>query len=811
MFKNYFKTAWRNLQSKKIFTLLNIFGLAVGIASCWIIYRTVCFEHTYDSFIPADANVYQVVSDFGSERDSKMGAVSAPLYQVLNQVPGIENIVPVFNQWVTSVEVKRDNNSLVKQDPKNIVATRQSYFKMLPYKWLAGNAEHAINDIGGVVLTKSRADMYFPNQPPQNILNKTITYFGGDTIIRKVTGIVADLPGPSHFTGAEFIFLKETVYRTAEWTNTNGSDHLFLQLKNGTNINAITDAINKLELQGWAAFAKERKEKVKRSRNYILTPIRDLHFATDIADYFSPPRISKRVLNGVMGIGIFLLALACINYINMGVAQVPQRGKEVGIRKTLGSTKAQLIYQFLFETVLTVILACVVAIVLSGLGFSILRGILPEGMRLYSGMTDALLFGGGVLLFITLFAGMYPAWLIAKLKAVDVFKNFGIKNYTRFSLQKVLIVFQFVIALVFIICTVVVSSQLRFILHSDVGFNKDAVLLADVPWQYFRNPAYKGKETVLLNEIKKIPGVEAVLGSVPLSTAYSSSPFEVTNNKGELVKVQVFKKGMDKDYLDFYKMKLLAGRNIFTSDTLSEVVLNETAVKQFGFSSPDEAVGKLINQLGEAKIPIVGVVKDFHTQDFYKQIEPLALLNNWDGLTALNIRVKNADANWLETVRQIEKKWYRFYPPDTFNFKFFDESLEAIYKRERQISTLISVAAGIMIFVSCLGLFGLATLMAWQRTKEIGIRKVLGAHVAGIIILFVKDYIKLIFVAIVIAAPIAWWTMHRWLTDFTYRIQLQWWMFAVAGIAVILLAIVTIGSRALKVAMANPVKSLRTE
>lgn len=811
MIKNYFKTAWRNLRAKKIFTLLNILGLAVGISSCWIIYRTVRFEYGYDSFVSAETNVYQVVSDFGSGRDLKMAAVAAPLYQVADQVPGIENIVPVYNQWVTSIEIKRDNDRFIKQDPQNIIATRQSYFKLIPYRWLAGNAANAFDDINTVVLTQSRADLYFPGQLPENILNKTITYFGRDTIIRKVTGIVADLPKPTHFTGEEFIGLKEKVYRTAEWTNTNGSDHLFLQLKKGVNVNTVTTGINKIDLRGWAEFAKEKKEEVKRSRNYILCPLKELHFASDIGDYFSPPRVSKRVLNGLMGIGLFLLILACINYINMGVALMPQRSKEVGIRKTLGSTKVQLVNQFLFETAITIIFSCLTAILLSSLGFLLLQSVLPQGMELCSSIKDVLIFACGILLLLTVFAGLYPAWLIARVKTIDVFKNFGFKNYTRFSLQKVLIVFQFVIALVFIFCTVVVSSQLRFILQSDMGFNKDAVLLADIPWQYSFNPSYAGKDKVLLDKIKRIPGVEAVLGSVPLSTAYSSSPFEATNPKGELVKVQTFKKGIDKDYLGFYKMKLLAGRNIFTSDTLSEVILNETALKQFGFSSPEQAVGKQINQLGEPRVTVVGVVKDFHTQDFYKQIEPLVLMNNWDGLSTVNIRLKSAGNNWQETIKQIEKEWYNFYPPDTFNFKFFDETLEAMYKREQQTSMLISVAAGIMIFVSCLGLFGLATLMAWQRTKEIGIRKVLGAEVAGIIALFVKDYIKLIFVAIIVAVPIAWWAMHKWLTDFTYRIQLQWWVFALVGIAVLLLAIVTIGSRALKVAIANPVKSLRTE
>ncbi|PVD50440.1 hypothetical protein DC498_20190 [Terrimonas sp.] len=811
MIRNYFKTAWRHLQVKKVFTFLNVLGLAVGIASCWIIYRIVHFEHSYDSALDKKGNIYQVVSVFSGENKSMMGAAASPLYQALNELPGIENIVPVYNEWVTSIEVQRNNQPFIKQSPEGIAAVTPSYFKMLTYKWLAGNKEKALSDIAGVVLTKSKADMYFPNMKPEMILNKTITYFGRDTVNRKVTGIVEDFTEPTQFTSTEFIVLKEKVYPLGEWTNTNGNVHLYLQLKNTTGIKALTDNLNKIDEKYWMEFGKERGEQIKKGRSYVLYPLKNIHFATDISDYYAPARVSKTVLNGLLGIAIFLLMLACINYINMSVAQIPQRGKDIGIRKTLGGTKGQLILQFLCETGFTVIMACLVAVVTTWLGFALLRDIIPQGVRPGSSIQDILLFGSVLLVITVICAGLYPAWLITRVKTVEVFKNFGLKNYKGFSLQKLLIVFQFVIALVFIICTVIVSSQLQFILKSDMGFNKDAVVLAGVPWQYARTPAYKGREVALLDRIKRIPGVEAVIGSEPLSQAYSSSPFQITNDKGELIKVQVFKKGIDTSYLGFYEMKLLAGRNIFPSDTLSEIILNETAVKSFGFATPEAAIGKMINQLGNAKVPVVGVIKDFHTQDFYKPIEPLAMMNNWDGLTSLHIRLKNSMGQWQQTIQKIEREWYKFYPPDTFKFKFYDESIEAIYKKERQTAKLISIAAAIMIFVSCLGLFGLATLMAWQRTKEIGIRKVLGAHVMGIVTLFVKDYVKLIIISIVIAMPIAWWAMNRWLTDFVYRVEIQWWMFALAGLATIVLAVITIGSRAVKVATANPVKSLRTE
>lgn len=807
MFKNYFKTAWRSLMNRRVFTLLNILGLAVGIASCWIIYRVVSYESEYDAFIPGSERIYQVVSVTGTEKVSKIAAAAAPLYQVMNEVPGIETVVPVYNQWVTSVEVKRGNELFVKQEPDGIIATKSGYFGMLPFMWLAGSPNAIFGDVNDLILTKSRAALYFPDQSPEAILNKTITYFGRDTITRTVKAIVEDLPAPTHFTGKEFVYLKEQVYTSNEWTNTNGNNRLFIQLNPAADPGVVLSAINKLDIRGWKEFEQGKSGTFTRARNYILYPIRDIHFATDISDYFSPARVSKTVIYGLLGIAAFLLALACINYVNMGVAQMTQRGREVGIRKTLGSTDGQLIRQFLLETIITATLACLVAILLSRFGFVLLSGILPEGLQLGSGIKELLLFAACLIALITVFAGIYPALLITKVRTVEVFKGFGFKPGTRFGLQKTLIVFQFVIALIFITGTIIVSSQLRHVLKADMGFDKDGVVLIDIPWQYQRAPEYRGKEAMLLAELHKQTDIEAVLGSAPLSQSYSSSPFE--GNLG-IDRVQLFKKGIDAGYIDFYRLQLLAGRNAIASDTLSEYILNETAVKALGFSSPEDAIGKMINQLGNPKVPIAGVVKDFHTRNFYTAIEPVAMMNSWDGLLTLNIRLSK-NGGWQDAINRIEKSWYKFYPPDTFKYSFYDDAVSAIYKRERQMGTMVTVAAGIMIFISCLGLFGLATLMAWQRTKEIGVRKVLGATVPTIIILFVKDYFRLIIWAVLIATPIVWWAANMWLQGFVYRVEVELWMFVVAGALAIFIAGLTVASRAIKAALANPVKSLRTE
>ncbi|MFC6103513.1 ABC transporter permease [Olivibacter domesticus] len=814
MLKNYLRTSLRHLWRKRLFTALNILGLAIGISSCWIIYRIIQHEFSYDAQLPHKESIYKVVSAFGS--GDKMGGISAPLYQgIREEIPGLDHVVPLFYQWINAVEIKRETKTdFIKDDPQQIAATDRAYFEMLPYTWLAGSKASALNTPESVVLTASRAQEYFPGTPPEDILHKTITYFGRDTVQRTVTGIVADYYRPSEFTAQEFLTLPEKTFEKYMWTNTNGSDKLYLQFRAGANVTAILDQINKLDQRHWKAFGEERGSPIKRGKSYELLPLKDIHFATDVSDY-GVRKTSKAVLYGLVGIGVFLLILACINYINMSVAQIPQRGREIGVRKTLGSNRWHLIGQFLLETFLTTLFSSILASAFILLGFWIVSDIIPEGLTPYSSPRLFLTFTLSLTLLITLLAGLYPSWLITRVKTTSVFKNFfsGASATRRFSLQKVLIVFQFVIALIFIVSTIIVSTQLRHTLKADMGFNKEAIVLVDVPWKYQNNPRYKDKQFTLLNQLRNLPGIEHIaLGSAPLSSGYSSSPFELISDKKDPAGIQVFKKWIDTAYLSMYQMELLAGRNLHHSDTTNEFIINETAAKAFGFKSPQEAVGKMMRQSGNSAFSIVGVVKDFHSQDFYTSIEPLALMSDKQNLLTFNIKLNTRNpSQWQATLKTIKKQWGNIYPPDAFQYHFYDETLESLYIQERQLAKLINLATAITILISCLGLFGLATLTAFQRTKEIGIRKVLGATISGIITMLSKDFIQLICLAFLIASPIAWWCMNKWLEDFIYRVDIEWWMFAVAGLSTVCIALLTVSFQAIKAAIANPVDSLRNE
>jgi putative ABC transport system permease protein len=822
MIRKYFTTTFRHLWRHRLFTSLNIMGLAISFSACWIIYRIVAYEYSYEQGLPDKNKIYRLVSGFVfDDKESYNGGVSKPIYQgIREQMTDFEYVVPVFGQYLKSIEVNTSQGKplIFEDNLDDVVATDSTYFSMLPYRWLAGNKSTALLAPESVVLTESKAKQYFQGKTPNEIINKTITYYSfSDTVQRTVTGIVEpNFSGPTEFTAQEFFPLPTKAFDMVQWTNTNGSDKLYLQLIKGANPDKLIKLIDTLAAQKARIFQQQKATSYKFKRWYELLPLSESHFSTHINEWKGNSTVrkaNKKVLYSLMGIALFLLLLACVNYINMGVASVPRRAKEIGVRKTLGSTKAQLISQFLYETLIIAFLAGIFSYLLSELGLWILKDIIPPGITTYSNIWELTGFIIILAISVAILGGLYPAWLITNVKAINVFKNTSLrgKNSTGFSLQKVLIVFQFVIALIFISSAIIVGKQLHYLLKTDMGFNKDAVVLIDIPWKYTNDKKYENKQFVLLTGIKAITGVQNIsLGTEPMTNNYSSSEYEYVKEGKEPIKREVFKKWVDTAYLNLYGMKLLAGRNLQASNSTNEFVINETAVKAFGFKSPREALGKFIGQSDE-KFPIVGVVKDFHMQDFYTGIDPMAFESDKNNLNTFNIKLGHDPSQWQKTLKAIEKQWYQFYPPESFSYKFYDETIEQMYQQERHMAKLIDLTTIISIFISCLGLFGLAVLTASQRTKEIGIRKVLGASVSGIAQLLSKEYIVLVLIAIIISIPIAWWAMNEWLQKFAYRITIEWWMFLFAGIIAIAIALITVSSQAIKAATANPVKSLRTE
>jgi putative ABC transport system permease protein len=811
-----FKTLLRRLARYRLFTALNVLGLAIGIAACWVIYTLVSYEFSFDKNLPERDRTYRLVTGFiFDEKESYNGGVSAPLYQgIREQVRGIDRVIPVFGKWLNTAKVERTGaEPLIVEEPTGTVDVDTNYFAMVPYTWLAGDAKSALNTASNVVLTESRARSYFGILTPEQYIGKTIIY--NDTIPKRVAGVVKDLGSSTEFVAQEFYPMQSKVYQLNAWTNTNGSDKVYLQLSKGADTAAVLSQITALASKKMNEFIQEKKPTWSMKRWYEMMPINESHFSTYVKEY-STRKASKPVLYGLIALGGFLLILACINYVNLSTALVPQRSKEIGVRKVLGSGRRALIGQVFSETLATVLMAILLAFALTKLGFWLLKDIIPEGTTEYSNPWGLIWFLAPLLLLVTVLSGWYPAWLIAKVQPVSIMRGQAVSSTgnSRQVLRKVLIVFQFVIAQIFIIGALIMGAQLSYTMKKDMGFDKEAVILVDVPWKLLRDETLGKKHFTFAEELKKETGISDVsLGSKPMTMGYSSSMYEYTGDDAskEPIKRQVYRKSVDTSYIPLYKMQLLAGRNLHASDTTREFVVNETAVHAFGFKSPQDALGKFIGQK-DGKYPIVGVVKDFHMVDFHTTIDPVALMADKDNLSSINIKLNTTDpAKWQETIGRIEKKWAAFYPPGTFEFKFYDQELESMYKEERNFSMLINLATVIAIVISCLGLFGLAIITSYQRTKEIGIRKVLGASVSGIVRILSSDFIKLVLIALVIASPIAWWAMNKWLSDFAYRVQISWWMFALTGFMAVIIALFTVGFHAVKAAIANPVKSLRNE
>ncbi|SKB81044.1 ABC-type antimicrobial peptide transport system, permease component [Parapedobacter luteus] len=806
MIKNYLKTTLRHLWRNRLFTVLNVLGLAIGISACWIVYRMVDYELSFDKAHPDAERVYQIVGRFKADgQESGFGGVPLPLAPTLTEgISGVELVVPIYNQYIETLTVPAMEGLLEKKvEGPQVVATQSSYFDLVPHRWLAGSKLTALDAPDKVVLTESRATEYFPGLKPENIIGKTLMY---DTVVRTITGVIADLDYPSSFEEKEFIAVPATEWTSDNWIGSNSDHIVFVKVVQGGSIRPIVDFATETRLE----FAGEAQREYGFEAWFDAVPLTEKHFA---AEYATGSRsASMNTLYGLMGISFFLLVLACINYVNLSTAQMPQRAREIGIRKTLGGTPRALIGNFLVETSAIAVVALLLAIPLTSLFMAVFPEFIPEGLGDFKNHTGLALFLLTLLAAITLAAGLYPAWLITKVQTVKVLKGQGEKMIVgaRLNFRKALIVFQFVIAQAFIVSALIIGQQLNYTLDKDLGFTHDAVV--NIPMPYRSDQGADIDPFIYKRTLTQRPEIAGIaLGHEPLNNNHFGTDLRYTADTGE-VRVNMPRKYIDADYLGLYQMELLAGTNIQQTDTLRDIVINDAARKAFGFKTPQAAIGQILT-LQNKQYPIVGVIADFHQKDLHVQIEPIALVtsNRRSNLQTFHIKLPADRSQWKKAFAVMEQEWKTIYPNAPFDYRFNDERIKGLYESEYRMAKLVRLATGVTVLVSCLGLFGLATLTAFQRTKEIGIRKVLGATVTGIVGLLSKDFVKLVFIAIAIASPIAWWAMNKWLEDFAYRIDIQWWMFAVAGLAAVAIALLTVSWQAIRAAVANPVESLRDE
>jgi putative ABC transport system permease protein len=820
MLKNYFTIAFRSFWRNKVFSLINISGLAIGISAALIIYLVVQFEFSFESSVKDSNRVYRIVSDMTFPGDVKFKNSGVPMPMpkaVRTDLTGIEMATHFVTAYETKVAIASPGSLSPAEFKKqlNIVYADEFYFSMMEYKWLAGSAQASLKDPFQIVLTEERAKTYFGNLEPKDILGRQIVY--DDSIKTTVSGIIKDpVEKATDFRFKEFISLA-TVMTTGlkenfggdEWGSINSVSQLFIKLKKGTSpqqVNAQLATLRKKHLD---------KHVEKDDTQNHLQALSDLHFNADY-DVFDQRQAHKPTLYGLLAVAAFLLLLGCINFINLTTAQAARRAKEIGIRKTLGSGKRTLILQFLSETFLLTVLATILSLIITPWLLKVFGDFIPPEIGFASiNQVHVWIFLVLLIIMMTLLSGFYPALVLTKFKPVTVLKN-QLQDSTQSRkawLRKTLTVTQFVIAQFLVIATLVVSKQINFSVNKDLGYKKDAIVNFRTRWDFFSNKE-DNRRFVLLEKIKAIPGIEKVsLGSAaPAHGGSSSSTLKINNGKKD-IESMVEMINADPVYFDIYKMKLLAGRVPEQSDTVKEYMINETYAKTLGFTNVADVLGKFVDRRN-MKLPIVGVIADFNTKSTHDAIKPIAFSSASKNSYAIHLGLKpqdNTPGLWKSTLEKVEKEYKQLYPEDEFKYEFFDATIAAFYKKEQDISRLLNWSAGLCIFISCLGLLGLVIYTTNTRTKEIGVRKVLGASVTQIVSLLSKDLLALVLLAFIIASPIAWFVMNKWLQDFVYRTNISWWVFAICGAGMMLIAVILLAIRTIKAAIANPVKSLRTE
>ncbi|HYE55421.1 MAG TPA: ABC transporter permease [Chitinophagaceae bacterium] len=813
MLKSYITVAWRNFWKNKVFSLINLLGLAIGISAALVIYLIVSHDLSFDKFHKDGDRIYRVVSDMRFPgQDFKNSGVPAPLPDAARkELTGVETVAAfhLFNYDVkVNIPSARGKAAEYKKED-NIIFTDDNYFKLIPYKWLAGSPE-VMTQPYKLVLTKSRAEKYFgKTSDPSKWVGQPVHF--NDTIITTVAGIVNDLEETTDFTFREFISLATAhnnkglseSFGFTEWGSINSSSQLMVKLAKGTK----PDQVNR-------QFASIRKKNTKPSPDtdvkHRLQPLSDIHFNGDY-DNFDQRQAHLPTLYGLSLVAVFLLMLGCINFINLTTAQAAQRAKEIGIRKTMGGSKKQLVLQFLSETFLTTLLATMLSVAITPGILEIFSDFIPAELSFQPFQEPrVIMFLVLLVVLVGILSGFYPALVLSRFRPVTVLKNqafAGTAKTRSFWIRKTFTVSQFVIAQVFIMATIVVSKQVSFSLNKELGFKKDAIVYFSIPWR-----EHPDKGRVLHQQLQSVPGIQMIslAGTPPASPSTGSQTMKFMDGNKE-IESTVEVKNADSNYFRLYQMKLAAGRTFVLSDTETEYVVNETFARSMGFKDPAEIVGKFIKR-NDKLVPIVGVLRDFHTKSTHVPIKPLAFSMNKHNNAVFSIALQpGTGESWQSTLKQVEALWKQTYPEHDFDYKFFDESIAAFYDSERNMARLLMWATGLAIFISCLGLLGLVIYTTHQRVKEIGIRKVLGASVAQIVSLLSTDFVKLVLLAFVLAVPLTWLGMYKWLENFAYRTDLSWWIFLLGGGIMLIIAVITLSIQTIRSAMANPADNLRTE
>lgn len=802
MFRNYLKTAFRSLRANKAYSVIMVAGLAVGVAVCLIIFLFIGYQESFDNFHHNGARIYRVMT-LGEGTAAKpadpVSCVPFPLPTAL------ENDL---TNWTTSgffalediqmMALNKEGQPERKfKEKTGIVLVQPSFFSIFDFPWLAGDPTKSLAADHDIVMTRSTAERYFGDW--KQAVGNTVKFQNHDLFT--VTGVIADPPANSDFASVKMIIPYALAHfdQHKEWWSLDSDHQCFLLLP--ANVSASTAG------RQLARLAKKYQPEGDKNQ-LLLDPLADFHFNAKAGNY-SGRTITWDRINSLWLIAGFILLIACVNFINISTAQAVNRAKEVGVRKVLGGNGRQLRMQFMLEAFLLVVVSVVLALVSVSFLFPPVCRMLdmPVSYMLLR-QWPVVYFLLAIIAGVALLAGFYPALVLSRFNPINALKTkLAERSASGVNLRRVLVVLQFVIAQALIIGTLLVLRQMNYFTNAPMGFDRHALVTVPIP----QDSVSLTRMDYVRDQLLHLKGVEKVSFNAedPTSADNWWTDFKF-DHAAKGAGFNCIQRWVDANYVSTYGLTLVAGRNLTSTDSIQEFVVNETMVKKLGFSRPEDVLNKQIDLWGGAIVgPIVGVVRDFHSSGLKDSIAPVFLAKNKRRLNEAAIRLSGSDLTG--TLKAVEKLWNAVYPDYVFEYAFVDEKIADFYKDEARLSLFYKVFASIAIFLSCLGLYGLASFMAAQRIKEVGIRKVLGASVGNIVYLFSREFVWLIVIAWLIAAPIAWYFVDDWVQQYVYRLAISGWVFVAGGLGALLIALGTVSFQAVRAAMVNPVKNLRAE
>ncbi len=795
MLKNNLKIAWRNFYKQRFYTAINVFGLALGIACSLILYLFISYHLSFDRYHKNGKRIFRTVTDLHIPDGSIDYDQGSPyiLGGLLKQSPAVINQTVLVGKrsFTVSIPQKNQDKQSLFYESENIAFADSNWFNMFTYSWKFGNSTAPLTDPFTAVITSNLAKKYFNTDLA---VGKTIRIENKYNFI--ITGVLQDNPANTDVRENLFLSIPSVKIMFPE-PKEFFTDISFVSSKVFVFV-LLKDEHAQKQVDHTIASLMKKDFKTYDYLNFHLQPLADIHFNNRYDG-----KISKPLLMILAVIGFALILIASVNFVNLATAQSLTRTKEIGTRRVLGSSKSAIFWQFIIETAYVTFVSGGVALLSAILFLPVLNHWLQTDL-VFDGL--ALIFLLVLLLVIVFAAGFYPAVILSNFKPVDALKNKIGNSKTSFQLSRnFLIIVQNVIAQALIVCTVIIVLQVKYLRNVDLGFNKDAVVMVPIPYHNATRLSF------FRSELSNTAGVKSLTFCYKPPSATTQKGGSIKFDGHEWEKYTVSSIIGDYNYIKTFGLKLIAGREFYPADTVNTFIVNQQVLKQLKLKNPEQAIGHKIiaGDFGDQAGTIVGVVKDFNIQPLNAPLQPaiIAAKSEYYDFAAIKI----SGDHQQNSIKNIEQKWKKTFPQNAFEYHFLDEQLAGFYQKEEMIAKLISVGTIVAILISCLGLLGLISLMAVKRTKEIGIRKVLGASVNQVITLLTVDFIKLIIIAILISAPFAYWAMHSWLQNFAYRVSISWWVFGLAGFTTLIIALLTISFQAIKAALANPVKSLRSE